>query len=172
MKVKRESEVAQSWRHGLQPTRLLCPCDFPGKSTGLGCHCLLRKLWHICIVKDYTAIQKSELLPPMVLWINLTNIMWSEKESQTKKRVNEISNQTKLIYGDRGHNSGYLCGGTDEKVPGNLLRFYRQYISWSAGSYYMGAYIRKGFPNGPAVQNLPVMHEMWVQSLGQEDPLE
>ena len=29
--------------HGLQPTRLLRPWDFPGKSTGVGCHCLLRK---------------------------------------------------------------------------------------------------------------------------------
>ena len=28
--------------HGLQPTRLLCPWDFPGKSTGVGCHYLLR----------------------------------------------------------------------------------------------------------------------------------
>ena len=28
--------------HGLQPTRLLCPWDFPGKSTGVGCHCLLQ----------------------------------------------------------------------------------------------------------------------------------
>ena len=27
--------------HGLQPTRLLCPWDFPSKSTGVGCHCLL-----------------------------------------------------------------------------------------------------------------------------------
>ena len=27
--------------HGLQPTRLLHPWDFPGKSTGVGCHCLL-----------------------------------------------------------------------------------------------------------------------------------
>ena len=27
--------------HGLQPTRLLCPWDFPGKSTGVGHHCLL-----------------------------------------------------------------------------------------------------------------------------------
>ena len=40
-----ESEVAQSCptlrSHGLQPTRLLCPWDFPGKSTGVGCHCLL-----------------------------------------------------------------------------------------------------------------------------------
>ena len=28
--------------HGLQSTRLLHPWDFPGKSTGVGCHCLLR----------------------------------------------------------------------------------------------------------------------------------
>ena len=41
MKVKSESEVTQSCPtqrpHGLQPTRLLCPRDFPGKSTGVGC---------------------------------------------------------------------------------------------------------------------------------------
>jgi len=30
-----------SWPHGLQPTRVLCPRDFPGKSTGVRCHCLL-----------------------------------------------------------------------------------------------------------------------------------
>ena len=30
------------WPHGLQPTSLLSPWDFPGKSTGAGCHCLLR----------------------------------------------------------------------------------------------------------------------------------
>ena len=30
-----------SWPHGLQPTRLLHPWDFPGKNTGVGCHCLL-----------------------------------------------------------------------------------------------------------------------------------
>ena len=27
--------------HGLRPTRLLRPWDFPGESTGVGCHCLL-----------------------------------------------------------------------------------------------------------------------------------
>ena len=47
MKVKSESEVAQSCPtlrrpHGLQPTRLR-PWDFPGKSTGVACHCLLRE---------------------------------------------------------------------------------------------------------------------------------
>ena len=31
--------------HGLQPTRLLHPWDPPGKSIGVGCHCLL---WELC----------------------------------------------------------------------------------------------------------------------------
>ena len=36
------SVVSDSSRpHGLQPTRLLHPWDFQGKSTGVGCHCLL-----------------------------------------------------------------------------------------------------------------------------------
>ena len=40
--VKSLSRVRPSATHGLQPTRLLHPWDFPGKSTGVGCHCLLR----------------------------------------------------------------------------------------------------------------------------------
>ena len=36
-----------SWLHGLQPTRLLRPWDFPGKSTGVGCHCLLQWMWEL-----------------------------------------------------------------------------------------------------------------------------
>ena len=48
-KVKKESEVAQSCPtlqpHGLQPTRLLCPWNFPGTSTGVGCHFLLQGIF-------------------------------------------------------------------------------------------------------------------------------
>ena len=41
------SVVSDSSRpHGLQPTRLLRPWDFPSKSTGVGCHCLLH-LWKL-----------------------------------------------------------------------------------------------------------------------------
>ena len=41
----RHSAVSDSSRpHGPQPTRLLHPWDFPGKSTGVGCRCLLRVL--------------------------------------------------------------------------------------------------------------------------------
>ena len=31
--------------HGLQPSRLLCPWDFSGKNTGVGCHVLLQKIF-------------------------------------------------------------------------------------------------------------------------------
>ena len=31
--------------HGLQPTRLLCPRDFPGKNNGVGCHFLLQGIF-------------------------------------------------------------------------------------------------------------------------------
>ena len=31
--------------HRLQPARLLCPWDSPGKDTGLGCHFLLQKIF-------------------------------------------------------------------------------------------------------------------------------
>ena len=41
--------VAQScltlWPHGLQPTRLFCPWDSPGKNTGVGCHFLLQGIF-------------------------------------------------------------------------------------------------------------------------------
>ena len=31
--------------HGLQPTSLLCPWNFPGKITGMGCHFLLQGIF-------------------------------------------------------------------------------------------------------------------------------
>ena len=46
--------------HGLQPTKLLCPWDFPGKSTGVGCHCLLchgLNLWSINLQQRAKNIQ-------------------------------------------------------------------------------------------------------------------
>ena len=41
-KWSRSVMLDSSGPHGLQPTRLLPPWDFPGKSTGVGCHCLLQ----------------------------------------------------------------------------------------------------------------------------------
>ena len=59
MKVKRESEVAQSCptlsnpMDPMQPSRLLRPWDFPGKSTAVGCHCLLQFKCRSCINADW-----------------------------------------------------------------------------------------------------------------------
>ena len=36
--------------HGLQPTRRLCPLNFPGKNTGVGCHFLLLTLLHCSVI--------------------------------------------------------------------------------------------------------------------------
>ena len=33
------------WPYVLNPTRLLCPWDFPGKNTGVGCHLLLQGIF-------------------------------------------------------------------------------------------------------------------------------
>ena len=52
VKVKLLSCVNSLWPHGLQPTRLLHPWDFPGKSTGVGCHCLVRNKEQKSILKS------------------------------------------------------------------------------------------------------------------------
>ena len=61
------SVVSDSYRpHGLQPTRLLCPWDFPGKSTGVGCHCLL-------LMEYYSTIKKEQD------WVTCRDMDWSRK---------------------------------------------------------------------------------------------
>ena len=56
VKVKLLSCVQLLWPHGLQPTGLLCPWDFPGKSTGVGCHCLLPTVWYMCTYHWFTSL--------------------------------------------------------------------------------------------------------------------
>ena len=43
--VKSLSRVRLLRPHRLWPTRLLHPWDFPGKSTRVGCHCLLQRIF-------------------------------------------------------------------------------------------------------------------------------
>ena len=51
------SVVSDSSRpHGLQPTRLLHPWNFPGKSTGVGCHCLLWGILGIILNRGFPHI--------------------------------------------------------------------------------------------------------------------
>ena len=50
--------------YGLQPARLLCSQDFPGKNTGMGCHFLLRSYIQQCVyVNSSLPIYPSPHLP-------------------------------------------------------------------------------------------------------------
>ena len=54
-KLKRSCSIVSDYQrlHGLQPTRLLRPWDFPGKGTGAGCHCLLHSSF-FCVCQGTT----------------------------------------------------------------------------------------------------------------------
>ena len=54
------------WPLGLYLTRLLCPWNFPGKNTGVGCHVLLRgssqprdRTWVFCITGRFFTTEPS-----------------------------------------------------------------------------------------------------------------
>ena len=118
--------VSHSLRpHGLQPTRLLHPWDFPGKSTGVGCHCLL---W----VKRYNEWLKNKFYLPVELltcayqsgtfqvlnkyavnkWINLTLFQLSKELNicMEKSPTNDFSGFYRRVPGisqQQGKNSEF-----------------------------------------------------------------
>ena len=61
--------------HGLQPTRLFCLWNFPGKNTGAGCHCLFQGIFpnqgsnpgflHCTQILYYLSHQGSLFFPPL-----------------------------------------------------------------------------------------------------------
>ena len=59
------------WPHGLQPYRLLCPWNFPSKSTELGCHFLLQyRCLYLCLFIPISVSIKSvtsSTFPPIYL---------------------------------------------------------------------------------------------------------
>ena len=81
------SVVSDSQRpHGLQPTRLPCPLDSPGKSTGVGCHCPLRTLcyWTLNVCQ---MTMKPGLSSCPASWPLLGLLRWlSGKESACQYR--------------------------------------------------------------------------------------
>ena len=78
------SVVSDSSRpHGLQPTRLLHPWNFPGKSTGVGCHCLLRSFWLLL----------------GVLW---KEWCWSWNSSTLATSCEELTHWQRLMLGGTG----------------------------------------------------------------------
>ena len=71
--------------HGLQPTRLLCPWDFPGKSTGVRCHSLLWIILLSCLnlspagshLRSPTGKTKPLRLACVFVFIFVPSFCWS-----------------------------------------------------------------------------------------------
>ena len=52
------------WLHGLHPARLLCPYNFTGKNTGVGCHFLLQEIFP-------TSPVRKEMYPQYRDWTHM-----------------------------------------------------------------------------------------------------
>ena len=76
------------WSHGLQPTRLLRPWDFSGKSTGVECHCLLQQLTNT--LKQIT--QKTQSCE-----FQLNSIKNNKDQELTPSCLNDPGNQDGMV---------------------------------------------------------------------------
>ena len=95
------------WPHGLQPTRLLRPWDFPGKSTGVGCHCLLRQCrrpgFNSCVAK--ISWRRDRLLTPVFLGFPCGSAGKKNLPAMQKTWVRSLSWKDPLEKGKATHSS-------------------------------------------------------------------
>ena len=94
--------------HGLQPTRLLRLWDFPGKSTGVGCHHLL----HVYLLEMQILRPTSELLslkhwrwgPAVSVFVSLPTIQFNPHNDPIKLIISIFYKQR--LNNSPGQNSG------------------------------------------------------------------
>ena len=92
------------WPHRWQPTRLSHPWDFPGKSTGVGCHCLLHhqsyiktnfKYRYICFSKVYFTslcfFKRPTLVPDLLTERNPEGFHFCNNNNKKEWKVKIVS---------------------------------------------------------------------------------
>ena len=67
--------VNSLWPRGLQPARLLCPWDFPGKNTGADCHFLLQGIFSTQVFLHLLHWQVDSL---QLSYLGSTKYLWNQ----------------------------------------------------------------------------------------------
>ena len=90
--------------HGLQPSRLLRPWDFPGKSTGVRCHRLLRRMAVVLpkAVYRFNTIHPQNPLGLFFAGIKITilKFIWNFKGLQIAKTISKKNSVGGLTLSD------------------------------------------------------------------------
>ena len=174
------------WLHGLQPTRLLCPWNFPGKNTGVGCHFLLQ-----FIIFCYSS--PSWLIHPHCYPFQRVLILSSIKENRCFLNLN--SSLVWLLLWDFYLQSHPLQTPFHLDSLLNLRLYFKSEVSFSSSTapfsafpfpqfhliiskilpFYNPLSLLQGFPGGtsgkePICQCKRCKRRVWL--LGQEDPPE
>ena len=112
------------WLHGLQPPRLLCAWNCPGKNTGVGCHSLLQGIF------------SSHGSKPGLLHCGQILYCLSPQGSPCISLLEENKNQRQTVDIGYCHHCYYYCisqpklrhcgglGLNTEHSPGNITHFY------------------------------------------------
>ena len=110
------------WPSGLWATRLLCPWDFPGKNTGIGCHFLLQGIFPtqgsnlhlLCLLRC-----KQNLYPHITWEVHLSLVKDSNVSAIVHKRT----------FPPKKKHLSKIQFMENEAVPGKHLA-----LSWILGS--------------------------------------
>ena len=97
--------------HGLQPTRLLYPWDFPGKSTGMGCHCYINICYNLTNLESMLNERKQSAKNDSI-WYHLDEMSRrakSRKESTLEPEKWEGGSDIGEVKSLRYRGLGFCC---------------------------------------------------------------
>ena len=119
------------WPRGLQLTSLLHPWDFPGKNTGVGCHCLLQCMKvksesDVAHRRSLFASSCLSLTPPSICYLSGRRLDGERELVGNREQVDVYSNSRK-------------GGGAKSEKPGITHRNKRerQLLCWGWGVKYI-----------------------------------
>ena len=96
--------------HGLQATRLLCPWNFPGKNTGVGCHLFLQGMFltqglNLCFLQwQADSLPLSHLGSPVYMLVGVKFM----QSFQSAVRMFQIYHYNVPIYSINNSTSSFL----------------------------------------------------------------